>query len=154
MKSLRKGKGIKPVSELIQADSMSDELRNSLWNALDVALWSTENYLYKQYGEPFIDPFSRSLWFNYFKQPIDSRPDRSIKILEHIRKYFFECPWNEVYDFLEFVVSHYARSKPRLAEYLNGILERELSAYRFVSGHLTDITNTQELEMLDVALKD
>src|SRR4029450_1551346 len=70
MKSFSQRKGIKPVSELIQADSMSDELRNSLWNALDVALWSTENYLYKQYGEPFIDPFSRSLWFNISSSPL------------------------------------------------------------------------------------
>ena len=40
--------------------------------------------------------------------------------------------------------------KPRLAEFINEILERELSGYRFVSGRLTDITSAQELEMLDL----
>ena len=55
---------------------------------------------------------------------------------------------------LEFVVSYYERSKPRLGEFLNRILERELSAYRFVSTHLTDITNAQELQMLEAALTD
>lgn len=154
MKTFSQRKGLKPVSEIIQTESINDELRNSLWNALDVALWSTQKYLYAQYGEPGIEPFSKALWFHHFKKPIDSRPDRSSKILATIREHFFHCAWFEVYDFLEFVVTYYERSNPRLAELLNGFLERELSAYRLVSGHLTDITNAQELEMLEVALAD
>ena len=55
-----------------------------------------------------------------------------------------------MYDFLEFVVGYYENPKPRLAEFINEILERELSGYRFVSGRLTDITSAQELEMLDL----
>jgi hypothetical protein len=154
MKTFSQRKGLKPLSETIQTKSMSPELRNSLWNALDVALWSTEDYLYKQYGDPFIEPFSKALWFHYFKKPIDSRPDRSKQILAAIRDYFFKCEWFEVYDFLEFVVAHYDRSKPRLAQSLNQFLERELSGYRFVSGHLADITTNEELEMLESALAD
>ena len=34
------------------------------------------------------------------------------------------------------------------------MLERELSGYRFVSGRLTDITSSQELEMLETALAE
>lgn len=37
---------------------------------------------------------------------------------------------------------------------MNRFLERELSAYRFVSGQLTDITDAQEIEMLESALAD
>lgn len=154
MKIFSQRKGLKPLTEMIQSDSMSEELRNSLWNALDVALWSTENYLRKNYGEPEIEPFSRALWFHYFKKRVDSRPEYGDKILAAIRDYFFQCKWFEVYDFLEFIVGHYDRSKPRLAEFINRFLERELSAYRFVSGTLTDITNAQELEMLESALAD
>lgn len=154
MKTFSQRKGYKPVSETIQTDSMNSELRNSLWNALDVALWSTEDYIYRQYGEPFIKPFSKALWFHYFKRPIDSRPDRASQILAAIRDYFFKCEWFEVYDFLEYVVAHYSQSKPRLTELFNHLLERELSSYRFVSGCLTDITTTQEIEMLESALAD
>jgi hypothetical protein len=133
---------------------MNPELRNSLWNALDVALWSTRDYVYRQYGEPYIESFSKALWFDYFKRPIDSRPDRESQILAAIRDYFFKCEWFEVYDFLEFVVGHYSRSKPGLAKFLNQFLERELSGFRFVSGHLTDITTTEEIEMLENTLAD
>ena len=132
MKTFSERKGLKPVSDIIQIDSMNEELRSSLWNTLDVALWSTDDFIYRHYGEPHIVPLSRSLWFHYFKKPIDSRPDRGNKILAVIREYFFSCAWNEIYDFLEFIVSERERSNPRLSEFLNVILERELSGYRFV----------------------
>ena len=154
MKTFSERRGIKPVSEIIQIDSMNEALRNSLWNSLDVALWSTDNFLYSQHGQPHIEHLSRSLWFHYFKKPIDSRPDRTSKILAAIREYFFSCQWNEVYDVLEFIVSERKRSTPRLAEFLNAILERELSGYRFVAGHLADVTSQEEIAMIEEAARD
>ena len=59
-----------------------------------------------------------------------------------------------MYDFLEFVVWYYKFPRPRLAKFINKMLERELSGYRFVSGRLTDITSSQELEMLETALAE
>lgn len=154
MKTFSQRKGFKPVSEVIQIDSMNEALRNSLWNALDVLLWSTPAFVHRQYGDPHIMSLSKLLWLHYFKKPIDSRPIRSWEILSEIRSYFFSCGWYEVYDFLEFIVATYKDSKQNLAGIFNGVLERELSGYRFVSGHLVDITNQQELEMLDQALRD
>ena len=70
----------------------------------------------------------------------------------HIREHFLGCEWFEVYDFLEFVVGYF-KSELQL-EPFNRTLERELSGYRFVSGHITDITNAQEREMLETVLAD
>ena len=128
---------------------MNSELRNSLWNALDVEIWSSVRFV--RHGD--IDRFSKALWSDFFKEPIDSRPPLE-RIRAEIRGRFFVCEWFEVYDFLEFVVGYYQESEPGLARSLNSILERELSGYRFVSGHLTDITNAQELEMLETTLTD
>ena len=75
-------------------------------------------------------------------------------ILGVIRDYFFQCEWFEVYDFLEYVVGYYEKLMSPLSGFLNQYLERELSAYRFVSGQLSDITDEQELEMLESALAD
>ena len=150
MKRFSQRKGFKPVAEVIQIDSMNSELRNSLWNTLDVRIWSSR-HLYTQYR---IRPFSEALWFNYFKKPIDSMSDYYHEIINEIREYLFDSKWFEVYDFLEFVVEYYERGDNRLVMFLNSILERELSRYRFVSGRLTDITNAQELEMLETALTD
>ena len=152
MKRFTQRKGLNPVGEVIQIDSMNSELRSSLWNALDVKVWSSDRLAHTKYGG--IEPFSKALWFHFFKKPIDSRPSYTDLILIEIRGYFFHCKWFEVYDFLEFVVEYYKEYGPNLVMFLNGILEQELSGYRFVSGHLTDITNAQELEMLETALAD
>ena len=154
MKTFSERKGFTPVSEIIQTNSMSEALRNSLWNALDTALWSTPGFVSspRRVLEQ-IKPFSRSLWFNYFKKPIDERPHYPHDILKSIRAYFFSCEWYQVYDFLEFVVSC-KHSTPKLAELLNIILERELSGYRFVAGRLTDITTQEEIMMIEESIRD
>lgn len=154
MMSFSQRKGIVSVEEVIQLNSMNDALRNSLWNALDVKLWSSKDFMYSQYGAPGIDFFSRDLWFHYFKKPIDSRPTHSVDKIKEIRKYFFECKWNEVYEFIEFVITACSRSMPQLPEYFNSLLERESSGYRVVAGHVVDITSDEEVRMLDEAIRD
>lgn len=160
MKSFSERKGLKPVRQTIHTDGMTDELRNSLWNALHIAVWESEGFLHDRHGNlPGIDGFSAHLWFSYFKKPIDERPtyaynNRSQKILKIIRDYFFGASWNEVYDFLEFVVGAFQKDKPRLTDFLNRVLTTEMSAYRFIDGKLVDITGEQEREMLEEALAD
>ncbi len=160
MKSFSQRQGLKPVSQVAQIGTMNDELRNSLWNAMDTVFWSTNGFVYGPLGnQGEIEHFSYMLWSNYFKKPVDTRPgygqsNRGRLILDSIRKYFFGCEWHEVYDFLEFVVRLYAKSKPHLATYLNQILTRELAGYKFIDGLVADITDSQESELLAMALAD
>lgn len=152
MKTFSERKGIKSVSQVIQVDSMSTELRNSLWNVLHLFFWNTEDFLYTDYGQSGIQKFSEKLWIFYFKKAVDQRPTNGQEILNEIRKYFHTCRWNEVYDFLEYIVKHH--KKDRLNDAINYFLESELSGYRLVSGTVTDITSKQEVEMLEEALAD
>ncbi len=159
MKSFSERKGLKTPAQTIQTEGMTDELRNSLWNALHVTVWESDGFMFQYHGSPKINRFSDLLWFRYFKKPIDQKPGRGYRnesqlILENIRKYFFNASWHEAYDFLEFVVSVWGKEASDLANFLNYVLEHELSAYRFVDGTLVDITNEQEREMLDEALAD
>jgi len=148
-------KGHKPIPQPLPKDNISEELRNSLWNVLDINIWRSNKFLWDEYHNPGIERFSRYLWFGYFKKPIDIRPDRSDKILQLIREYFFKCAWYEVYDFLEFILAYeydYPVEAKRVADIINYVLGEELSCYRFVNGVFTDITNSQEVEMLENAL--
>lgn len=140
---------------------MSDELRASLWNVLDTFFWSAHGFvLGRNGGYGRIDEFSRHLWSDYFKKPVDSRPDhvhprvRGRKILDKIREYFFSCEWSEVYDLLEFIVRASDKDKPHLPDYLNQVLARELAGYKFIDGLLVDITDAQESQLLAEALAD
>lgn len=145
-------KGYVPVSEVIQKEGMSDALRSSLWNALDLLMWREEDFMYASYGGSGIEKYSGALWFEFFKKPIDSRPQYADMVLREIRTFFFSCPWHQVYDFLEFTLN-YADNQD-LCEFVNEVLACELSGYRFVSGLFTDITDSEELAMLQEALDD
>lgn len=133
---------------------MSDELRNSLWNALDQFLWQRKDFLHTAYGHAEMYRFSHALWFHFFKLPADQRPEYSPTILGEIRKFFFSCEWYQIYDLLEWIVSYLEDAGRKYADLFNIILDRELAGYRFVDGKIVDITDKQEIEMLEQALDD
>jgi len=146
-------KGHKPVSQIIQRDGISQELRNTLWNILDLSLWRREGFLdVQRFQRSGMDTYSTLLWLEYFKRPIDIRPRNPWEILKEIRNHFFRCEWYEVYDFLEFTLG--VREDAKLTEAINAVLASELSAYRFIGNVCTDITDEQEIQMLEAALAD
>ena len=146
-------KGYKAVAHVIQKERMNDELRNSLWNVLELFVWQTDGFLYGGYGRTEVmASFSAALWFDYFKKPIDSRPSDSYKTLAAIRKHFFSSEWYAVYDFLEWVLSYFKDES--LDSAMNAILERELGGYRYIGGMFTDITDEAETALLEEALED
>ena len=146
--------GIKPMRIEILSDSVNDEIRNGLWNCL--LTWYL-NAIYEDY--PQSKWFIIKLWDDYFKWPIDTIPN-SLEILhDTLRKYFFQCEWYKVYDFVEFVANNYHpewvndQNKMFMIS-CNSILERELSAYRFVGGILSRITAEEEIAEVDKALEE
>ena len=60
-----------------------------------------------------------------------------------------------MYDCIEFVGDHYSWPgfKKPFMEACNDILEKELSAYRFVDGRITRVTEPQEIEAIEDALE-
>lgn len=98
------------------------------------------------------------MWGNHFKLPVDKLARASTStIMAAIRKHYFECQWNEVYDFIEFTAMYLESSyisQREIHNKLNSVLESELSAYRFVNKKLTDITSEQEASMLEEAINN
>jgi hypothetical protein len=144
--------GKRPVQTALQTEGMDDELRSSLWNVLDLYIWQRKGFLYPEYGNGLgaIDSFSKALWFHFFKKPMDARPDYASDILAEVRSFFFGCEWYEVYDFLEFVLG--VDKSEKMLGTLNGILERELAGYRYVSAAFVPVTDKQEIESIEQAL--
>lgn len=156
-------KGFKPSLKIVQKDAVNDELRNSIWNILYSLRWRRENFLpekistvvniHEEFAKRFdITSFSKNMWQYYLKKPVDTRPGTLSKTFNAIRNYFFECQWFEFYDFLEFILNYYVDEK--LNNSINETLEKEVSAYRFVNKQITEITDKQEIEMLENALTD
>lgn len=150
-------KGLKLTKTEIQISSVDDELRNSLWNAFYL-------FFYKAYtlpdvtGTMRIDDYhtvlSQKLWLDYFKKTLDKFDTDARSALDKFKKYFFECEWYEVYDFIEFSAKVYPDDElsQRFRIYCNGILEKEISAYRFVDETIAQITSEVEVETIEDAL--
>lgn len=139
---------------------MDAPLRNSLWTALKLLVWDNirDSYdyggVYLSSGNDEMNALCRSIWINYFKKPIDEMNDAWDKTLPALRGYFFGCKWNEALDFIEFVSSSYKgyQFKEHFISKCNQILETERSAYRFVNGVITPITDKQEIEEIQGAI--
>jgi len=142
---------------------MDDALRHSLWNVVHAFLYGP---LDSGYGMALVENLNvlQSLWYRFFKQPVDTldeRPEwRREELNQRIRAPFLTVwPWWQVYDFVEFLPltfthpAHYtAASANDLRALANTMLERELSAYRFVGPTMTPITDEMEIQEIEHAV--
>lgn len=150
-------KGLKAARSAVQKESMDEALRYGLWDAFHLNLWERLEYThYERYlRNTNLWLLFQSYWHAYFKRPLDNLPSRFDDAHEVIRKYFFECRWFEVYDFIEFTASSAPDEMAgQFSEFCNYVLEREMSAYRLVDGKMVEITSEEELESIDQALKN
>jgi hypothetical protein len=156
LKRFSERKGLKKARTEIQVNSMDEALRNRLWNVLDYYYWRRCSLEYDEItGE--MGSFLNKLWHNYFKEPVDTISDYGSweEALENIRERYFELQWFEVYDFLEFVADNFPDedANQRFTKTCNDVLEKELSAYRFVGGLITQVTSETEISTIEESLE-
>ena len=129
--------GIKPYRKEIQQTSVDNELRNRLWTLLNIFVWDRWNAKYQDAQAREIEHLLDELWFRYFKKPVDERPPMSLDqygrkrdCYDVLKSYFFKCDWNEVYDFIEFIVASISEGPididdlPKAVEEPRGFMER------------------------------
>ncbi len=135
---------------------MDQDLRIGLWNGLQIFYWQTVHivspYSYHETDRE-MSQLSRSIWLNYLKRPLNTLSADWGSTHRQLGDYFFNCPWFEAYDFVEFVPSNFpGPENEKFRKYCNEILERELSAYRFVGDKITQITSEEEIAALEEAV--
>jgi hypothetical protein len=154
--------GYTPVKNAVQLESIDEELRNVLWSLLQIHYWDTVHWndeilnrrrLLSNIGNESMHLFCRRLWLHFFKKPLDTLLHDFDDVHARLRKFFFEAKWYEVYDFIEFVAQQHPDER-RNAEFAHGaniFLEREVAAYRFVDGHIVQITAPEEIQAIEAA---
>jgi hypothetical protein len=142
------------VGKIAQLESIDQDLKNGLWNAVTKAGFRREAYV--DYAG---DTFFRDLWEFFFKLPLDEISKINYRAFEHVKMWYFEgAEWYEQYDFIEFIVNR--RYSVHSADYRGLIkgcdyhLDKENSAYRFIAGQLTPITSPEEIQEIESALTD
>jgi len=156
--------GHKKVREIIQIESIDEPLRNSLWSLLKIHVWDhihASGSLYTYYhlsnaSNRELRELCERLWFNYFKKSLDRLDNDWSEVLPQLRSYFFDCRWYEVYDFIEFVANNYQRHgfSEAFLKSCNAVLEKEMSAYRFIDGLISQITEQEQLDEIEKALEE
>jgi len=145
--------GIIKAKDTIQVDFIDDDLRNGLWNAIQINFWDKIGSQYIGYSK--YANFFNELWVKYFKLPLDTMNNETRLFRARIRDWFFHWDWYEVYDFIEYVANAESpTSSDRFIEFCNEILERELSGYRFINGLIAPITSELEVNEIDIAIKN
>ncbi|MEC5344687.1 hypothetical protein ABRZ24_19010 [Brenneria populi] len=167
MPSFSQRMGIRPMQKAIQRESMDDELRISLWNITEILIWQQWNDDYDDYygtvpeSNERITHIIRGLWFNYFKEPVDTMPPfhfdyttNELNAHQFIKKYLFSADWWQVYDFIEvlFLIIQDKEKVKKLIVAMNIALERENSAYRIVDGKVLETTDEKEITSIEDAI--
>lgn len=156
MSSFSQRKGLKPIKKIVQIESMDDDLRNRLWNGLDLCYFKTARLTLSLSEAPNLKRLLESLWNDYFKLPIDTIRFLTSSAIKDLKERYFALNWNEVYDLIEFI----AKNDPlgidgssEFMEYCNQVLEKEFSPYRFVGNEITQITAKEEIDEIEEALR-
>lgn len=133
---------------------MDDVLRHKLWNTLDLCLWQNCKY---EWGVKLENSNLYTLFLGYwhylFKLPVDLLPQSFSDARQSVREHFYGCPWNEVYDLIEFTAKCCPDElRAGYIESCNAELKTELSAYRLVDSLVTDITSEEEIKSIETAI--
>ena len=162
MKSFSQRHGFEPLRSIVQRESMDEPLKNNLWDALKIFYWDRVTPLpLSSYGpwlsdHPDMKGLLGLLWHLFFRLPADTLGNEWTETRLKLRKWFFEAEWYEIYDLIEFVANHYPDKGERVnddfMQFCNVVLERNLSAYRFVGGEIAEITSEEEIGEIEEAL--
>lgn len=154
--------GYRPPQPELSVKSVSDSLRAGLWDACRITFFEDIYKHRKTTYPPPNDAFellSFWIWFDFYREPADERPNTADGIVKTIRERFFEYGFPEIYDFIEFManlnveresINNYTGGA-KFAKSCNGIFEREKAAFRFCDTHLIKITQEEEIDEIKLS---
>jgi hypothetical protein len=152
--------GKRAPKDVIQVDSMDNDLKNGLWNVVLEQILAPLRGFSDDYSDLSFTPGLQfvliSLWRDFFKKPIDSIPAQVGDGQLNLKNYFFSGSYLDAYDFIEFLSSiklPNINTKTLIVRF-NEVLKKELSGFRFVGGQLTPIVNAVEINDLEQALQN
>jgi AbiJ N-terminal domain 4 len=150
MKRFSQRIGAVETPSIIQLNTISDALRNSIWNFI-VSLFDEGESSWFAIAE-------HSAQF-FFKVPVDELPHHSYRCRDWIKSRLYAMEWHQVYDYVEFVADscervrrHPNMRKDRIQAVFNRIFAEELAGYRFVAGELVSISGPEEVAAIEGAL--
>ena len=134
--------------EVIIREQITEPIQNSIYNWL-VRLWNNNAFLYR-FDRRKIEAY---VWEYFLNNRVDSFNSRD----EIIRRYILsESPaWYKKLDLIEVVCQQTNQMFPTAnlcIDFLNSEFERHNFAYRYIDGHIVEITSEGEIKSIEEAL--
>lgn len=131
----------------LELEEMPSTLRAGLWDTTK-SLYFSE--IHSRYGGGFHEEFeiiTFDIWFRFYRDSVDERPENPSDALKYIRDRFFDGGFVFVYEFVEFMASMKpptsSGNSSQYRKYINKILERERSAFRFADKLLVQVSDDE-----------
>ncbi|WP_313579812.1 AbiJ-NTD4 domain-containing protein [Chishuiella sp.] len=140
---------------IIQIDGIDSDLKNALWNIIDIMYLSkyNSNNIFDSSNSRNYQSMINKIWVGYFKKTIDRIPRSVTEFNKNLRDYFFNTEWYNIYNLLEFIsMNSNLHPSEIFYDVCNKKLESELSGYRFVDGKITPIINEEEIKSIEDAI--
>ena len=137
----------------IQLQSLDADLRNSLWNVC-LEYWFTPTAHSGELVEDDMYQLAVALHRDLYKQPVNMLGRSTADFVTAHMESFKSWQWYAVFNLVEFLRNQFTQGSIQQQDFerdINGVLEREKSAYRFIAGNLAPITNEVEIRELEKA---
>lgn len=144
--------GLTPMEPPFQLNGITKELHNRLWSLAHQYCFANASFsrysLHKSHESSRYNVLI-TIWDAYFKSPIDTIPKDYSSAVAMVREWFLSTAWNNVYDLIEIIGTQLTRQeRPQFLLRANQILEAENSAYRFIDGLISPITDKNEIDSI------
>lgn len=146
-------KGIKKFSEVVQTNSLDNRTRNKLYNQVYELLTDEDNNLKAN--------IVKYIYIEIFSLSIDEIPMDEYgffgdweEILGVIKDIFTKNKYNEVFDFIEGIISginycqYYHYKKECFIENINSVFLEENVNYRIIGDNITDIIDEEQMKSI------
>lgn len=150
--------GYKEVRDVFQIEGIDNDLKNGIWNALQITCF-IGNY---DLNNPYMEDDQRlvslceKLWTNYLKARSNEFPTSWYLFEKELEHYFNEtAQWYELYDLIEYLAKYIARySYKNYKTVINTSLEKEMSGYRLIGHEITLIVDEVEIQSIEEAINN
>jgi hypothetical protein len=149
--------GLESATKPLQINDIDVRLRTGIWNIfylvlIDVYYANLDNDSVKRNQQ-----LVTQIWVKHWVREIDKTPNSLFDLSLYIKDFVLKQKWNHVYELVEFLSEAIelvdSKETADMVENLfNSTFEKEFSAYRFVAGKLSPITNEVEIREIDDAL--
>lgn len=150
--------GYKEVRDVFQIHEIDEELKNGIWNALQITCLNGTYHLDSNFAtnDQWLIDLCGVLWTGYFKERIHRLPRSWYSFEEELEHYFYEvAQWYDIYDLIEFISKKITgNSYDEYKIEINIALEEEMSGFRLIGKKITPIVDEVEIQSIESAINN